>query len=367
MSSHDLVVTREVMKSSGGGGMGAEARRSPHISVDSGFAGRQKEIPAGGRTLEFAEQASLASAIHPRTRPSRQRWLAGFVAVLAVLMVSGCTGGSGKPETTDPPRSTKDTTAPGVFDGKSTMSMIQRRGKLIVGMVPDEQPFSYQDSNTGSWSGFDTEIAKQIATGIFGTRIEGKIQWVTLDPRDREVALEQNRVDIALGRYAITVARKRFADFAGPYYVAHQQAVVTSEKENEIRALVELNGSKVCTVQNSTNYEALKQAIPGADASLVVKTVQECANAILNGQVTGLVADRVDLLPVTSGASDRIALLPEQFGEEPYGIGVRKGVGDLRQYINDLLDRDIADVYGDLYSRTVGDFVPAEPPPVDRY
>ena len=50
-SSHDLAVTREAMKSSGGGGMGAEACRSPHISVDSGFAGRPKEYrPEAGHS-----------------------------------------------------------------------------------------------------------------------------------------------------------------------------------------------------------------------------------------------------------------------------------------------------------------------------
>lgn len=233
------------------------------------------------------------------------------------------------------------------------MAAIQRRGQLIVGVVDDEAPFSDIDESTGSWVGFDVELAKILATAIFGSQIEGKIRWVPLDPRDRELALDQGRVDVALGRYTITQPRKRFVDFAGPYFIAYQEALIQSELREAVSGLPDLNGLKVCTVQGSTHFEALEANIPAADTSTVRSSVQECAAELVGGNVAAVVADHVDLLDVAQSGSRNFALLRTQFGQEPYGIGLKKGDVELRRWLNDTLEKDVAPAYSTAYSRSI--------------
>jgi ABC-type amino acid transport substrate-binding protein len=293
---------------------------------------------------------------------------AAVVMAVASLLLGACGGGAGGGGGGTSKRGTgEDETAPGKFDAGSTMKRIQDRGKLIVGITPEAYPFAYIDRNTGEVAGFDVEIAKEIAKGIFGSRIEDKVQFLQIDARDREIALEGKRVDIALGRYAISVARKNYVDFAGPYYVATQAAVVKSVRGRTegIDSVLELAGKKVCVVTGSTDVPALQVQAPGVDANTAVKTVQECGVLLQNGTVQGVVADYVDAQVLTT--VDQLEMLPA-YNPVPYGIGVQKGVLDFRTYINDRLENQIADVWDDLFNRSVGATgADGDQPPVDRY
>lgn len=298
------------------------------------------------------------------------RWVLMAVFVVFSLLLSSCSSGGGDGGTSLNPTKKlgRDEEAPGEFDDDSTMAAIQKRGKLLVGLPLDEPQFSYRNPLTGAIEGFDVEIAKQIATGIFGTQLENRLQFIELDPRDRELQLEGRKVDIAMGRYEISVNRKKFVDFAGPYYIAHQAALVSQRRttnQAEIASLLDLAGKKVCVVQGSTDLDALQREAPGADASTVRSTVQECGVLLKANAVVAIAADYVDLQPVLV---DRNVALLKQYAPLPYGVGVHKGTDDLRQFINDRLDNQVAEVWSDLYQRTVGNTgAREEQPPTDRY
>jgi len=256
---------------------------------------------------------------------------------------------------------------PGKFDENSHMALIQRRGNLIVGVVQEAPPFTFQNPNTGSWSGFDIGLVQKIAISIFGSQIEGKIAWVPLDPRDRETALGVDRIDLAVGRYEITVARKRRVDFAGPYFTAFQNAVIAQNASSRISGVTELNGQNVCTVVGSTNFEALKAVAPAAVVKTQARTVFECGAELTKGEVVAVVADHVDLRPLVGGTNNKFETLDAKFAPSPYGIGVRKDRTDFRQFLNDqLTGEDVKEAWPELYEQAVPDD-DAEQPAVDRY
>jgi len=280
------------------------------------------------------------------------------------LALSACGASAGSGGEVGTPREDKD--GPGKFADGSTMKMIQDRGKLVVGVNFNAPPFAYKDPNTGTAAGFDIEITKIIAQGIFGKNIEGKVDWVSLDARDRELALEENKVDLAIGRYAITVARKRLVDFAGPYYMAHQ-TFVTLQDDDEIQSISGLNGKKVCVVRGSTDVAAFKAAAPSADTSMILTTPAECGAQLSKKAVRAVAADHVDLIPMIKSAEGQLNVFSNVYGAEPYGVGVHKGTSDLRTYVNDRLEF-AQDSWDDIYSRTVGDSESsATPPAIDRY
>jgi glutamate transport system substrate-binding protein len=304
-----------------------------------------------------------------RTPRRSRRRLSAALGLACMLFLSSCAAGGGPGGGGD--ASGSDDDGPAKFDDKSTMATIQKRGNLIVGITYDGSSFAYKDPATGSPAGFDVELARAIAKVIFGSQIDGKVQFIELDNRDRERALQQNRVDIALGRYQITVARKRFVDFAGPYFTSYQQVLRESGNDSPIRNLSDLAGKKVCTIRGSTDVEALKAAAPGVDASMVKDNGAQCANELQGGTVTAIVADHIEILPIVSRLSQSAKSyepIEAHFDLTPYGIGVPKDQTDMRRFLNDLQENQIHQKWDDIYSATVnGSTTEDQQPAVDRY
>lgn len=266
------------------------------------------------------------------------------VAVTLTAVLSGCGAGSfgGSSGKSNSAQSTKkDKSGKGVFDPKSTMAAIQKRDKLNVGIEYDLPPFSSANTVTGSPEGFDVDLVKWIATGIFGKNIENKITYIELDPRDRELALEQNKVDIVVGRYDINAARKRFVDFAGPYYITHQAIVIANNRNTRGTAVINsvfgLNKKKVCTVRGSTDVDALLSIAPTVDASIQKEKVTDCAALLADQQVSAIAGDSADLRDFIVNSGSDVKVLDASYGALPYGVGIKKGVDDLRKYVNDRI------------------------------
>lgn len=261
------------------------------------------------------------------------------IAVALSLILAGCggLGAGGSTGATGGQSSKKDKNGPGVFDPKSTMAKIQQRKKLNVGVVFNQPPFADENSVTGSPEGFDIDLVQWLAMGIFGSSIEGKINYIELNPRDRELALDQNKVDIVVGRYDVSAARKRFVDFAGPYYVTSQALVVLSRPQNRadsISSALQLSGKKVCTVRGSTNFEALAAVVPSVDMTVQRNSATECGAELVKGTVFGVAADAADMSSFVVSAGGDVRILTTGFGELPYGVGVKKDVNDLREFLN---------------------------------
>ncbi len=308
--------------------------------------------------------------IKPMKRPPARVWLTAVVLGCA-LIVSGCGGGVGGGGGSTNPLTKPTKGGPGSFDEKSTMAAIQKRGKLIVATTFDAKPFAYNDSSTGSPGGIDVALVKDIATGIFGSQIEGRIQWVTYTPGEFDLAVRNGNVDLAIGRYEITVPRKQFIDFAGPYYVSHQGAIVSKQRRvrtgEQITSLAQLNGKRVCTVRTSTDFEELKRVLPSAKLSDPLETVEQCGAQLLAGETDGIVADAVDEVPFINSSGGDVGVLEPTIGSVAYGVGVKQSAKDFRQYINDRIENWKA--FKDVSAAEIGKGVPGgiNKPAVDRY
>ena len=294
-------------------------------------------------------------------------------ALLCVLLSSCSAPGSGGGSAPAKNRTNTKVEQPGEFPDNSTMKAIQQRGKLLVGLPVDLPPFAYEDQSTGSLQGFDIEIARLIASGIFGAEIEGKVDFIPLDARDRELALSQNKVDIAMGRYPITVSGKRFIDYAGPYFMAYQTIVTdrsAGSRNDRIESITQLNNRKICTVRGSTKSDAILKSIPQADVSTQMSSVAECSSLLASKAVAAIAAEHIDMLEIT-GKSANSTLTPltksMTVGVEPYGIGINKQEIDFRQYVNNRLET----IEGDSrWQEALKKSIPNsddKAPPVERY
>ncbi len=255
------------------------------------------------------------------------------------------------------------------FPEGTTMAEIQQEGKMVVGTKFDQPLFGLKNPRTDEVEGFDVEIAKLIAEGIFGAgNAEGKIEFVETPSAIRESALVDGKVDMVVATYTINDERKQQVGFAGPYYVAGQDIMVKADN-TDIKGIDDLNGKKVCTAEGSTSLENLETMAPEAEVT-TFDVYSKCAAALSDGRVDAVTTDNVILLGLVDAAGDEFKLLENPFTEEPYGIGVAKEDTEFRMFINDRLEEIYeSGEYVEAFESTAGKVAEQapEPPAVDRY
>ena len=285
----------------------------------------------------------------------RRTAMVGIALVLA-LVAAGCGSDSG---------SGSGSGAKPSMPAGSTMEAIQKKGKLVVGTKFDQPLFGLKGLNN-QLEGFDTEIAREIAKAITGSR--DNVEFIETVSKNREPFIQEGKVDIVVATYTINDKRKEVVDFAGPYYVAGQDIMVKSD-DTSINGIADLNGKKVCSVQGSTSEKNLKEQAPQAEAVLF-DTYSKCAEALGDGRVQAVTTDNVILLGLIDKSSGAYKLVGKPFTKEPYGIGMKKGATDLRNFVNDELEKMYQDGrWKAAFEKTAGKVeknIPA-PPQVDRY
>src|SRR6478752_2440672 len=127
-------------------------------------------------------------------------------------------------------------------------------GTLTIG-VKFDQPGLGLKSADGTMSGFDVEVAKYVAKKL-GVEESG-ITWKETPSAQRETALQNQEVDFIVATYSITDKRKQVVDFAGPYFIAHQDLLVKSDNTS-ICGPNDLNGKLLCSVKGSTSAQRIK-------------------------------------------------------------------------------------------------------------
>ena len=289
------------------------------------------------------------------------------IPLLATALLAGACG----TKTSSTSSGASSTTAP-TFSAATTMAALQQKGKIIVGTKFDQPLFGLKNPLTGAIEGFDVEIAKIMAQGIYGGSLADAakhIQFVETVSKVREPSIQEGKVDIVVATYTINNTRKQVVDFAGPYYIAGQDIMVRKD-DTSIKSVTDLNGKKVCSVQGSTSLANVAAKAPKADLSITFDSYSKCAEALKDGRVQAETTDNVILAGLVKDNKDAFRLVGAPFTTEPYGIGLKKGDDAFRQFLNDRIEASYRDgSWSAAYDRTVGTAgIPAPPPPpVDRY
>ena len=298
---------------------------------------------------------------HQPMKPNHWRFGALLAVVALVLAACGSSGSS----------SAKSSSKAPTFAAGSTMDAIQKKGKLIVGTKFDQPLFGLKSATSGKVEGFDVDIAREMAKGIFGdaSDIDSKIQLVETVSKNREAFIQNGTVDIVVATYTVNDTRKQVVDFAGPYFLAHEDIMVKKD-DSTIKSVTDLNGKKVCSAQGSTSIKNLMAKAPQADTSITFDTYSQCADAMGDGRVQAVVTDNAILAGLVKNSDGKYKVLNAPFSDEPYGIGLKKGDTALRGFLNDTLDKIEKDgTWKKLFTSTVasgGVETPTPPAPI-RY
>jgi glutamate transport system substrate-binding protein len=289
--------------------------------------------------------------------------LVGGALALALGLVAAACGGGGGNKTT--------TAGAPTFAAGTTMAALQAKGKITVGTKFDQPGFGQKNPTTGQVEGFDVEIAKLMAVGIFGGTLQSvtsKINFVEAVSAVRETVIENGSVDLVVATYTINDTRKQRVGFAGPYYLAHQDIMVKKD-DTSIKGVGDLNGKKVCTVAGSTSEKNLRAKASTSDVTLL-PTYSQCAEELSNGRVVAVTTDAPILAGLVQRSAGAFKLVNAPFTDEPYGIGLKKGDQAFRSFLNDRLATiEKNGQWTTAYKDTLGKLglpIP-QPPPIDRY
>ena len=281
------------------------------------------------------------------------------LATTLVLGLAACTdsaapAGSGEP---------KVKTDANFADG-TTMKKLKDAGTITIGTKYDQPLFGLVGAS-GVPEGFDVEIGKLIAAEL-GIAAD-KIKFVETVSANREPFLQQGNVDMVVATYTINDERKKVVDFAGPYYVAGQSFLVPANNPlNITKDPSSIGDATICTVTGSTSEKNIKEH---TDKVLTVDKYSDCLEPIRTGQADALTTDNVILAGLVDQNAGEFEVVEGTFTEEPYGIGLKKGDDDFRDFINDTLEAAYADGrWTAAWEKTAGTVLSTpEHPSVDRY
>lgn len=239
---------------------------------------------------------------------------------------------------------------------------IRNRGRLIVGLDIGSNLFSFRDPITGEITGFDVDIAGEVARDIFGT--PSQVEYRILSSADRIEALENNQVDIVVKTMSITCERREQVDFSTEYLSANQR--ILAPRDSPIRQAGDLSGKRVCAVKGTTSRTRVQQIQPPVNLVDVV-TWADCLVALQQRQVDAVSTDDSILAGLVS-QDPYLHIVGPSMNQEPYGIGVNKDNPGLVRFVNGTLERIRRDgTWNTLYRKWLTVLGPTPAPPVARY
>jgi polar amino acid transport system substrate-binding protein len=242
------------------------------------------------------------------------------------------------------------------------VAKIKARGRLIVGLDIGSNLFSFRDPITGEITGFDVDIAGEVARDIFGT--PSQVEYRILSSADRVTALQNNQVDIVVKTMSITCERKKLVNFSTVYLVANQR--ILAARDSTISQASDLSGKRVCAVKGTTSLQRIQEINPSPIVIEVV-TWADCLVALQQRQVDAVSTDD-SILAGLVAQDPYLHIVGPSMNEEPYGIGINLANTGLVRFVNGTLERIRRDgTWSTLYRKWLTVLGPPPAPPVPRY
>ena len=216
-----------------------------------------------------------------------------------------------------------------------TLDRICETGVLRVGTAGDYKPMSFLEPETGTYWGFDTELAEDLASSL-GVEIEYvPTSWPTL-MEDTQTG----QFDLAICGITVTDARKEQALMSDGYLQNGKTVLCRAEDADRYTSLEAINRPEVRVMENpgGLNEKFARENLP--DATLIIHDInQEIPGLVASGEADVMITEIMEA-GYYVGQDSRLAapLIYEPFTDGQLGILMPKGSEDLLEYVNQFLD-----------------------------
>lgn len=212
--------------------------------------------------------------------------------------------------------------------------------KVTVGIKFDQPGLGLKKPD-GTYAGFDVDVARYIAKEL-GVPESG-IEFTEAQSAERENLIDKGEVDYVVATYSITPERQEKVDFAGPYFVAHQDLLVRSDNTDITGPESLNNNKKLCSVKGSTPAQKVKDKYAKNVQLQEFGKYSDCITALQNGAVDAVTTDDVILAGYAAQSPGKLKVVGKGFSDENYGVGLRKGDTAGVQAVNAAIKKMIDD------------------------
>lgn len=212
-------------------------------------------------------------------------------------------------------------------------------GTFTVGFDQDFPPMGFVGDD-GEYTGFDLELAQEVATRLGLEFVPQPIAW---DSKDME--LESGTIDCIWNGFTIN-GREDGYTWSEPYMDNSQVFVVSAE--SGIQTLADLAGKVVEVQVDSSAEAALKENQELAGTFGTLQTTPDYNTAFMDLEMGAVDAIAMDVIVAgyqleQRDDSDAYLILDETLASEEYGVGFKKGNEELRDKVQATLEEMAAD------------------------
>lgn len=233
-----------------------------------------------------------------------------------------------------------------------TLDEIHKRGQLRVGMEPGYMPFELTNKK-GEIIGFDVDMAKRMAKAM-GVELElVSTAWDGIIP-----ALLTDKFDIIMSGMTLTQERNMSINFAQPYIIIGQTALVAKKHEGAVASYMDLNDAKftVGSKLGTTGEQATKRMVGKAEY-ISYETEQEGVMELINGKIDAFIYDMpFNAIAFAEKGGNKIFHIEKPFTYEPLAWAVKKGDPDYLNWLNNFMFQIKNDgTYEKIYNKWFAD------------
>jgi polar amino acid transport system substrate-binding protein len=248
--------------------------------------------------------------------------------------------------------------SPALAQGK--LDEILSRGQLIVGTGSTNPPWHFVDE-AGKMAGFDVDIARIVAKGLFDD--PEKVEFVTQSSDARIPNIVTDKVDITCQFMTVTAARAQQVNFTIPYYREGVGLLIL--KDGEHKSYDDLKaaggGVTVSVLQNVYAEEMVHKALPQATVDQY-ESVDLMYQALNSGRSDAAATDVSSLRWFMIQNPDRYADAGFAWEPQTYACGVKKGDPDFLNFVNTALHEAMTGVEFAAYKASFEKWFGVSPP-----
>ena len=200
------------------------------------------------------------------------------------------------------------------------------KGTLTIGT--DNPAYSpWFDNNTPSnGKGFESAVAFAIAKQLGYEK--SKVKWVKA-PFNAVIQPGKKSFDFDINEVSITPERAKAVDFSSGYYdVAQAVVTIKGSKIAKAKSIKDLMAAKLGAAVGTTSYTTITDLIKPKVKPSVFDTNDIATQALINGQIDGLVLDLPTAFYVANAALKNGVILGQfapKSGSEQFGLVLTKG------------------------------------------
>ena len=234
------------------------------------------------------------------------------------------------------------------------------RGKLIVGTGVGNPPWHFRDE-AGNMAGFDVDVARMVAKGLFGD--DSKIEFVNQASDARIPNIVTDKVDITCQFMTVTAERAQQVNFTIPYYREGVGLMLAAGGKHKSRDDMKAAGNAVTVsvLQNVYAEEMVHYALPEAKVDQY-ESVDLAYQALNSGRADAVATDMSSLQWFMKQNPGKYVDGGYGWNPQTYSCAVKRGDQDWLNFINIAFREAMTGVDFATYSKSFEQWFGVKPP-----